>query len=80
MGMRVDEARQNELAGYVDDLRRAARHEGRLNRRDAPVANGDVVDSIDPRSRTNDAAAAQQQIVTYSFRHIGASLEVAGAR
>ncbi len=67
MGMRVDEARQHELAGYVDRLRCAARKDRRPDCGDAAAANGDIADSVDARSRTYDAAAAKQEVVTGSL-------------
>jgi hypothetical protein len=44
----VDQARQNELSGDVDDLAGARRQYRLFDRRDPTVAHGDVVGSVNP--------------------------------
>jgi len=50
-----------------------------LNGGDLAVANGDVFDAIDALGRTDDAAAAQEQVKRGAYRHGRSPLPIAGA-
>ncbi len=67
MRMGVDHAGQHQLAGDVDDLLGGARQDVGLHRRDAPVADRHIHHAVDTGRRTDDMAAAQQQIVGFFF-------------
>jgi hypothetical protein len=69
MRVGIDEARQYQLAGYVDHLSGAGRQNVALHRRDLAVADGDVPDPVDAGGRADHAAAAQKLVEGGADRH-----------
>ena len=63
VSVRVDQAGQHQLAGDVDHLARAGRQDRRFDCGDFAVADRNVANAIDAGGRTDDAPAAQKEIV-----------------
>ena len=75
MRVSIDQAGQNQFAGDVDHLcLRLTAGWFSATAADPAAAHGKVVDTVDLRRRTNNAAAAQQEIIFLKFSHGAVSL------
>jgi hypothetical protein len=76
--MGIDQAGQNDFVRDIHDLPGAGRQNVGLNGGDLAVANSDILDAIDARSRIDDAASAQKQIKCGAHRHGRSPFPIAG--